>query len=177
MEIIATNGRTFRPSTLTQEMSAYELVNVGAAGTFIVRRPGPCGKFRSELLRKVPFEARLALCKGSDILRLESENPFGRKPSLPATVQFVSILPKPSAIQVSLPIQFLTAGEWLVRVVGVEGQFVFGTYRRHMRSVLTTDRYLACNQNLEKPIDERFGCLFDRSRTVELRYALLEGNS
>lgn len=29
-----------------------------------------------------------------------------------------------------------------------------------MRSVLTTERYLGCKQNLEAPVNDRFGCLF-----------------
>jgi integrase len=35
-------------------------------------------------------------------------------------------------------------------------------------SVLTTERYLGCKQDLEKPVNDRFGCLF-ADRTVELR--------
>jgi hypothetical protein len=34
-------------------------------------------------------------------------------------------------------------------------------------SVLTTERYLGCKQNLEEPVHDRFGCLF--SRTLDLR--------
>jgi integrase len=34
-------------------------------------------------------------------------------------------------------------------------------------SVLTTERYLGCKQNLEEPVNDRFGCLF--SRTFDLR--------
>ena len=33
--------RTFRPSILARELSAYGVLNVGAAGTFVVRKPGP----------------------------------------------------------------------------------------------------------------------------------------
>jgi integrase len=33
-------------------------------------------------------------------------------------------------------------------------------------SVLTTERYLGCKQNLEKPVNDRFGCLF---RTLWIR--------
>jgi integrase len=33
-------------------------------------------------------------------------------------------------------------------------------------SVLTTERYLGCKQNLEEPVNDRFGCLF--SRTLDL---------
>ena len=35
-------------------------------------------------------------------------------------------------------------------------------------SVLTTERYLGCKQNLEEPVNDRFGCLFSRT-SVELR--------
>lgn len=30
-------------------------------------------------------------------------------------------------------------------------------------SVLTTERYLGCKQNLEEPVNDRFGCLFSGS--------------
>jgi len=33
-------------------------------------------------------------------------------------------------------------------------------------SVLTTERYLGCKQNLEEPVNDRFRCLF--SRTLDL---------
>ncbi len=36
--------RTFRPSMLARELSDYDVVNVGAAGTFIVRKPGQIDK-------------------------------------------------------------------------------------------------------------------------------------
>lgn len=35
-------------------------------------------------------------------------------------------------------------------------------------SVRTTERYLGCKQNLEKPVNDRFGCLFARE-AVDLR--------
>jgi len=43
-------------------------------------------------------------------------------------------------------------------------------------SVLTTERYLGCKQNLEEPVNDRFGCPFAR-RSMDLRqdrYALIE---
>jgi uncharacterized protein (DUF1697 family) len=69
-------------------------VNVGAAGTFVVRKPGPRAKFRAELLRKLPFEAEVVLCDGRELIRLEMENPFGTQWSRPDMVRFVSILSK-----------------------------------------------------------------------------------
>ena len=132
--------RTFRPSVLARELSGYDVVNVGAAGTFVVRKPvlstsGSRAKFRAALLRKLPFEAEIMLCEGRDLMRLEMENPFGTQPSPPDVVRFVSILSKAGGVRASLPVAFPSDGEWLVRVIASKGQFVFGVYRRHMKTI------------------------------------------
>ena len=80
--------RTFRPSVLAKELKDFDVVNVGAAGTFVVRKPGPRGKFRAELLRRLPFETHVMLCEGRDLVRLETENPFGTEPPRHETVRF-----------------------------------------------------------------------------------------
>jgi uncharacterized protein (DUF1697 family) len=127
--------RTFRPSIVARELSDYDVLNVGAAGTFVVRKAGSRAKFRTALLRKLPFEAEIVLCDGRDLMRLETENPFGTEPSHPDVVRFVSILSKAGGVRASLPVTFPSDGEWLVRVIASEGQFVFGVYRRHMKTI------------------------------------------
>ncbi len=127
--------RTFRPSIVARELSDYDVLNVGAAGTFVVRKPESRAKFRAALLRKLPFEAEIVLCDGRDLMRLETENPFGTEPSPPDVVRFVSILSKAGGVRASLPVTFPSDGEWLVRVIASEGQFVFGVYRRHMKTI------------------------------------------
>jgi uncharacterized protein (DUF1697 family) len=127
--------RTFRPSVLARRLSAYDVVNVGAAGTFVVRKPGSRARFRAALLAKLPFEAEVVLCEGRDLLRLERENPFSAEASTADVVRFVSILAKPGGVRAALPVTFPSDGEWLVRVMAAEGQFVFGMYRRHMKTI------------------------------------------
>jgi uncharacterized protein (DUF1697 family) len=127
--------RTFRPSILASELSDYDVVNVGAAGTFVVRKPGSRAKFRAELLRKLPFEAEVMLCDGHDLIRLEMENPFAAEPSRPDVVRFVSILSKAGGCRASTPITLPPSGEWLVRLIASKGRFVFGVYRRHMKTI------------------------------------------
>jgi len=127
--------RRFRPSILARELSRYDVLNVGAAGTFVVRKPGSRAKFRTALLRKLPFEAEIVLCEGRDLMRLEMENPFGTQPLPPDVVRFVSILSKAGGVRAPLPVTFPSDGEWLVRVIASEGQFVFGVYRRHMKTI------------------------------------------
>src|SRR3984885_9352140 len=127
--------RTFRPSILARELSAYDVLNVGAAGTFVVRKPGSRAKFRTALLRKLSFEVEIVLCEGRDLMRMEMENPFGTQPSTPDVVRFVSILSKAGGVRALPPVTFPSDGNWLVRVIASEGQFVFGMYRRHMKTI------------------------------------------
>lgn len=127
--------RTFRPSSLAKELNAYDVVNVGAAGTFVVRKSGSRARFRAELLRRLPFDTQVFFCDGRDLIRLEKENPFGTEASHPGIVRFVSILSKAGRGPVEIPFTLPPDGDWLVKVIASEGQFVFGMYRRHMKTI------------------------------------------
>jgi len=135
--------RTFRPSLLAKELSAYDVVNVGAAGTFVVRRPDlPAHSranfrtnFLTNLLQRLPFQAEVTLCDGLDFLRLDTNNPFETGPSRPDVVRFVSILSKAVRLRPVMPITLPPEGEWYLRVIGSRGRFVFGEYRRHMKTI------------------------------------------
>lgn len=127
--------RTFRPSVLARELSDYGLVNVGAAGTFVVRKPGTREKFRAELVRRLPFETTVVLCEGRDLVRMATENPFGGKPPRPDMVRFVSILSKADRGLAKLPCSLPASGPWFVRIIGSRNRFVFGMYRRHMKTI------------------------------------------
>jgi len=127
--------RRFRPSILARTLSKYDVVNVGAAGTFVVRKPGSRTNFRAALMKKLPFEAEVALCDGRDLIRLMIDNPFGPEPQRPDVVRFVSILSRASRVRPTLPVTLPPSGEWLVRVVAARDRFVFGEYRRQMRTI------------------------------------------
>jgi uncharacterized protein (DUF1697 family) len=127
--------RTFRPSMLARELSEFDVVNIGAAGTFVVRKPGSRATFLAALRRKLPFDTQVVLCDGREFLRMRKENPFGTKTYPPDVVRFVAIMAKAGAVRGTLPVSFPSDGEWLVRVIESRGQFVFGTYRRHMKTI------------------------------------------
>jgi uncharacterized protein (DUF1697 family) len=127
--------RAFRPTVLARDLGVYDVVNVGAAGTLVVRKPGSRTKFLAELRRKLPFEAEVAVCDGSDLIRLEMTNPFGTEPARPDVVRFVSILSKAARRKASLPMAFPAGDEWFVRIIGSRNRLLFGVYRRHMRTI------------------------------------------
>src|SRR5207249_3251652 len=103
--------------------------------TLIVRKPGSRAKFLAELRRKLPFEATIAFCDASDLVRLEIDNPFGTEPARADVVQFVSILSKASHCKPSFPIALPEDGDWFVRIIGSKNRLVFGIYRRHMKTI------------------------------------------
>jgi len=75
------------------------------------------------------------LCDGGDLIRLETENPFKSEPPSPDRVRFLSILSKADRRLPATPFTLPPGGEWFVRVVAVENRFVFGEYRRHMKTI------------------------------------------
>ena len=138
--------RAFRPSALARELVVYDAVNVGAAGTLVVRKPGLRAQFLAELRRKLPFEVIVAFCDGKDLIRLEMDNPFEAEPLRANVVRFVSILSEAGRRRVSLPVTLPESGEWLVRILGSKNRLVYGVYRRQMKTI----RYLG-------QIDRLFG--------------------
>jgi len=127
--------KAFPPSLLARELAAYGTINVGTAGTLVVRKPGPGAKFLAELRRKLPFEATIVSCDGADLLRLESDNPFGTESAPADAVPFVSILSAAGRRRVSLPAALPEGGEWLVRIICAKNRLVYGVYRRHMKTI------------------------------------------
>ena len=138
--------RILRPSVLAKELGAYDVVNVGAAGTFVVRKPGTPTKFVTALRRSLPLEAVVAFCDSDDLIRLEIDNPFRNERPRPDLVQFVSILSKAGRSQPTLPVAIPQEGKWFVRIIGSRNHFLFGVYRRHMKTIGHLSR-----------IDELFG--------------------
>ena len=138
--------RTFRPSLVANELSNFDVVNVGAAGTFVVRNRISQAKLRAELLRQLPFEAEVVICKGDDVLDLASGNPFAGQPVGPKIVRFVSILAKRGQPLSSIPLSLPSGGKWFLKILATKNRFVFGLYRREMKTL----RYLG-------QLDKMFG--------------------
>jgi uncharacterized protein (DUF1697 family) len=127
--------RTFQPSVLAKELAAFDVVNVGAAGTFVARKTISQSKLRAEILRRLPFKTEIVICPGSDIINLASSDPFVNEPSGPDIVRFVSVLAKRPRALPALPVSLPPGDEWVLKIVAVHGRFAFGTYRRVMRAI------------------------------------------
>lgn len=127
--------RTFRPSVLAKELAHLGVVNVGAAGTFVVRETIARAALRKEIARRLPFDAEVMICGGSDVLRLEEEDPFGDRPARRDIVPFVSLMASRPRATLELPIEIPKTGRWGLRLLGQRGRFVLGEYRREMAAI------------------------------------------
>lgn len=127
--------RTFRPTELAEGLADLDVVNIGAAGTFVVRRPVPQARLRAEVARRLPFEAEIVICRGRDILRLMSLTPFADQPVGPDVVRFVSTLSRSPRSTPSTPVSFPASGDWLLKILAREDRFVLGVYRRQMKAI------------------------------------------
>jgi len=127
--------KTFRPAALAKELKDLDAVNIGAAGTFVIRRPVSRTQLRAELKRRLPFETEVMICDGRDIARLIAQDPFAGQPVAPDIVRFVSVAGQRSASRTPTPIVFPAAGAWLMKVIAAEHPFIFGMYRREMKAV------------------------------------------
>jgi uncharacterized protein (DUF1697 family) len=127
--------RTFRPTELTKQLADLDVVNLGAAGTFVVRQPVPLARLRAELVSRLPFDTTIMICQGRDILSLMSQTHFEGQPARSDIVRFVSILSKSPRSTPTIPVSFPSTGSWLLKILARDHRFVFGVYRRQMKAI------------------------------------------
>lgn len=130
--------RTFRPANLARELKHLDAVNIGAAGTFVIRRPISRTQLRAELASRLPFDTEIMICDGREIATLITEDRLAGEPSGPGIVRFVSVLARRPRSMPALPVRFPRTGRWLLKIVAVDNRFILGLYRRHMKVI----RYL-----------------------------------
>ena len=138
--------RTFRPSLLVKELAHLDVVNIGAAGTFVVRGAASQAKVRAEFARRLPFETDIMLCRGSEVLRLMRKH-LPRQ-SKGGAIGFVTVVGRRPKEGSTLPARLPTSGKWLVRVLARDGRYILGEYRRDMKTI----RYLG---ELDRRIGQR----------------------
>ena len=127
--------RTFRPTGLAEQLRHLDAVNIGAAGTFVIRQPVSQARLRAEVARRLPFDAEIVICPGREITRLLSRDHFVRHPVRPGVVRFVSVLSRRPRSAPRLPITLPPSGTWLLQVLACDHRFIIGQYRRHMKVI------------------------------------------
>jgi uncharacterized protein (DUF1697 family) len=127
--------RTFRPSKLAESLKHLGAVNIGAAGTLVIRSRMSHAQARAEVTRRLPFVADIVVCPGREIANLVAMDPFAGQSAAPDVVRFVSVLSQRPRLTPSTPMRFPSGGQWLMKILARRNRFVFGMYRRHMKVI------------------------------------------
>jgi len=124
-----------RPAALAKELSKFDIVNIGAVGTFVVRESVSESALRAAIAKRLTFKCEIIICPASDILKLTSRNPFSGQPGGKEITRFVSVLHKAPRALPSFPLSLPSDDEWLLKLIATENQFVLGLYRRQMKAI------------------------------------------
>jgi uncharacterized protein (DUF1697 family) len=127
--------RTVRPTALAAQLEHLQAVSIGAAGTFVIRRPLPRAQLRAEFARRLPFAAEVVICPGRAIAALMSRDVFSGHPARPDVVRFMSVLARSPRSIPSIPMRLPATGRWELQILARESRFVFGLYRRNMKAI------------------------------------------
>lgn len=127
--------RTFRPSVLANQLKDYGVVNIGAAGTFVIPKRVSQKRLRSELARHLPFNAQVMICTGEELIAAASDHPFSAARSRKDIIHFVGVLAKLPRAVPPVPVCIPEEGRWVLKVLSVQDRFVFGVYRREMKAI------------------------------------------
>ena len=136
----------FHPTILVQELAQFGLTNVGAVGTFVVRKDVSEASLRSALLGKLPFKCEVMICSAKAIVDLVRGNPF-RDETGGDIETYVTLMAKTPVNLPKLPIYAPNEQRWEVKLVRVVGTAVLSLRRR-----LRNGRFYP-NEIIEKKFD------------------------
>jgi uncharacterized protein (DUF1697 family) len=128
-------NKTFRPSAFAKELAEFDVTNVGAAGTFVVRGKTTPARLHAEIQRRLPFEAGIMIVRGRELTDLKRSEPFRKFPEKDAR-PFVSVMQKAPGKLPRLPLTRPEGDKWEVKLLKVVGQCALSLWRRQGKGML-----------------------------------------
>jgi len=120
-------NKAFSPSALAKGLARFDAVNVGAAGTFVLRGASRAAGLKAEVARRLPVEAEIMVCPAKEVLALAAEY---ADDALPAGHQrFVTVLAKRPGKAPRLPIVQPAGAGWEIKVVAIPGRYAVSVRR------------------------------------------------
>jgi uncharacterized protein (DUF1697 family) len=128
--------KAFKPSALVRGLSDFNVVNVGAAGTLVVRGRVSQAALRAELLERLPFQPELTICHARDIINLVMADPFANQSAGLDVKEYVTVLAKCPRVMPDLPFSRPAGADWQVKLIAIRDRFVLSLHRRLGRTLI-----------------------------------------
>lgn len=132
-----------QPAQIAKQLARFDIVNIGAVGTFVVRKNVSESALRAAIASKLPFKCEIMICPAKTIVDLSKDSPFEGKTANDIDAH-VTILAKRPAKLPKLPVYAPSANKWEIKISGVAGTAVLSLRRR------VKDGGLYPNQIVEK---------------------------
>jgi uncharacterized protein (DUF1697 family) len=127
----------FQPSVLAKQLAEFGVINVGAAGTFVVRQNVRQATLRAEILRRLPFKPELVICPTRDVLALIRRDPFQDAPDETKDLRhYVTVMTKVSRTLPPLPLEKPAGKKWEVKLIAITGRFALSLWHRQTNGIL-----------------------------------------
>ncbi len=135
-----------QPALIAKQLARFDIVNIGAVGTFVVGAKVSESVLRAAIARKLSFKCEIMICPARDIIKLTASDPFSGQPSGQDITRFVSVLAKPLRSRLNqtsnlkpqtfdLPLSLPSDDDWLLKIFAIQDRFVLGVYRRQMKAI------------------------------------------
>jgi uncharacterized protein (DUF1697 family) len=124
-----------RPAAIAKKLAKFDVINIGAVGTFVVRDDVSESVLRAAIAKKLPFKCEIMICPARDIIKLASKDRFAGQPSGPDITRFVNVLAKRLPSPPPLPLSLPSDNDWQLKIIAIDGRFVLGLYRRQMKAI------------------------------------------
>jgi uncharacterized protein (DUF1697 family) len=124
-----------QPAQIAKELAKFDIINIGAVGTFVVRKNVDQSVLRAAIAKKLPFKCEIMICPGKTIVDLAKRDPFSGHPSGPNITRFISVLHKRPRKLPAIPLSLPSKKDWLLKIIAIQDRFVLGVYRRQMNAI------------------------------------------
>jgi len=121
-------ARVFRPKLFSDGLKHLGCVNVGAAGTFVIRERVAETRLKAEIVKRLPFDTHVMVCRGETIIEIVDRDPFSGGKHDKKLRRFGSVMNGKPKVLPKLPLAE-PAAAWLTKLMGVEDRLAWGWWR------------------------------------------------
>jgi uncharacterized protein (DUF1697 family) len=129
LRAVNVGGRKLSPREFVRELAEFDAVNVGMAGTFVIRGSAPEAALRRAIVRRLPFVTEVVIAPGAEVQRLVQGAPFDAVPAPKEAKPFLTVLTREPDRRPVLPLHAPQEAGWQLQVIDARGRYVLSLRR------------------------------------------------
>jgi uncharacterized protein (DUF1697 family) len=120
----------FRPAQFARALKHLDIVNIGAAGTFVVRGRSTASEIEREITSQLPFACEMVVRPAREVSALVMGNPFDGIEFTRDFRGWVAAMTGKPKLKNALPRLVPAGRDWAMRIDRIDGAFAMGVWRR-----------------------------------------------